>query len=138
MVPGFYVIYAVYEFKMSSKVKSDPIILRGSKKPTWSQNFICLTWKTKNRGNNQVTSRFGKYSLHIFIGFLSGQMILISLVTDQPAKIKIFSFWKKYWDKYKKSKEGLFIITSYTLLYNPIFKRFHYDYPVTLLIEYKD
>jgi hypothetical protein len=32
MVPGFYVKYAVYEFKMSSKVNSNPTILTGSKK----------------------------------------------------------------------------------------------------------
>ena len=43
MVLEFYVKYAVYEFKMSSKVTFDPAILTGSKKPSWSQNFIYLT-----------------------------------------------------------------------------------------------
>ena len=39
MVPAFYLKYAVLGFKMSSLVKSDPTILTGSKKGSWSQNL---------------------------------------------------------------------------------------------------
>jgi hypothetical protein len=47
MVPAFYLKYAVFEFKMSSKVKSDPAILTGLKKQSWSQNMGFLAQKTK-------------------------------------------------------------------------------------------
>jgi hypothetical protein len=42
MVPAFNLKYAVFEIKMSSLVKSDPLILTGTKKPSWSQNFMYL------------------------------------------------------------------------------------------------
>jgi hypothetical protein len=38
---------AIFGFKISSKVKSDPAILTGSKKPSWSQNLRSLAQKTK-------------------------------------------------------------------------------------------
>ena len=60
MVPGFYLKYANFGFKMSSQVKSDPAILTGSKKRSWSQNLRSLSQKTKNRGNNALSRRFGR------------------------------------------------------------------------------
>ena len=62
MVPGFQVKYAVFDFKMSSQVKFDPAILTSSKKPSQSQNLKSLAQKTRNRCNNVVTRRFGRYS----------------------------------------------------------------------------
>ena len=65
MVPEFYVKYADFEFKVSSLVKFDPAILTDSKKPSCSQNLKSLAQKTKNRCNNVVTRRFGRYSFHM-------------------------------------------------------------------------
>ena len=64
MVPAFYLKYAVLGFKMSSLVKSDPTILTGSKKGSWSQNLRSLSQKTKILTNNVITRRFGKYSFN--------------------------------------------------------------------------
>jgi hypothetical protein len=54
MVPGFYLgfylKYAIFEFKILSKVKSYPSILTGSKKHGWSQNLPSLSLKTKKLG----------------------------------------------------------------------------------------
>ena len=47
MVPGVYLKYAVFEFKMSSQVKFDPAILTGSKKPSWSQTLSLQLKKQK-------------------------------------------------------------------------------------------
>ena len=51
MVPGFYLgfylKYAIFEFKMSSQEKSTPAILTGSKKHGCSQNLKSLTQKTQ-------------------------------------------------------------------------------------------
>ena len=60
MLPRFYLKYAVFEFKMSSWVKSDPPILTGSRKLSWSQNLRSLSQKTKNRGNYVITRTFGR------------------------------------------------------------------------------
>ena len=49
-------------FKMSSQVKSDPAILKGSKKRSWSQNLRSLSQKTKILTNNVLSRSFGKYS----------------------------------------------------------------------------
>ena len=61
MVHGFYLgLYlkcAVFEFKMSSQVKSDSAIFTGLKKHGWSQNLKSLAQKTENWHNN-VLSRF--------------------------------------------------------------------------------
>ena len=62
MVLAFYLKYAVLGFKMSSLVKSDPAILTGSKKGSWSQNLRSLSQKTKILTNNVITRKFGKYS----------------------------------------------------------------------------
>ena len=62
MVPAFYLKYAILGFKMSSLVKSDPTILTGSKKGSWSQNLRCLSQKTKILTNNVLSKSFGKYS----------------------------------------------------------------------------
>ena len=53
---------AILAFEMSSQVKFDPVDLTGSKRQSWSQNLRSLSQKTKKRGNNAVTRRFGKYS----------------------------------------------------------------------------
>ena len=63
MVPAFNLKHAVFEVKMSSLVKSDPPSLTGLKKPSWSQNFIYLTWKTKIWPQNHLSRRFGKILL---------------------------------------------------------------------------
>ena len=55
MVPGFYLKYAVFGFKMSSEVKFDPAILTGLKKRSWSQNLRSLSQKTKIWCNNALT-----------------------------------------------------------------------------------
>ena len=52
---------AILAFKMSSQVKSDPVNLTGLKRQSWSQNLRSQSQKTKKRGNNAFTRRFGKY-----------------------------------------------------------------------------
>ena len=51
MVHGFYLGFdlpnAVFDFQMSSQVKSDPADLTGLKKQSWSQNMGSLAQKTK-------------------------------------------------------------------------------------------
>ena len=55
---AFYLKYAIFGSKTSSQVKTDPAILTGSKKPSWSQNLKSLAQKTKNLCNNQFTRTF--------------------------------------------------------------------------------
>ena len=47
---------------MSSQAKSDPAILTGSKRGSWSQTLSSLSQKTKILTNNVITRKFGKYS----------------------------------------------------------------------------
>ena len=49
--------YAIFGSKMSSQVKTDPAIITGLKKHSWSQNLKSLAQKTKIWHNN-VLSRF--------------------------------------------------------------------------------
>ena len=62
MVPAFYMKYAIFGFKMSSQVKSDPAILTGLKKHSWSQNLRSLSQKMKKWCNYMFSRRFGRYS----------------------------------------------------------------------------
>ena len=57
-----YLKYAVLASKTSSWVKTDPPILTGSKKRSWSQNLKSLAQKTKIWHNYVFSRRFGKYS----------------------------------------------------------------------------
>ena len=84
MVSGFYLKYAVFEFKMSSQVKSNPHILTGSKKPSWNQNFIYVTWKTKNWPQNHFSRRFGRYSFQFSVWQI--KKIILSLFFQYLAK----------------------------------------------------
>ena len=61
-----YLNYAVLASKTSSWVKTDPPILTGSKKRSWSQNLKSLAQKTKIWHNYVFSRRFGKYSFHNF------------------------------------------------------------------------
>ena len=63
---------------MSSYVKSDPADLTGLKKHSWSQNLKLLSQKTKKRGNNAVSRRFGKYSFQIVETYFS-ELDLVTL-----------------------------------------------------------
>ena len=47
--------------------KCDPVDLTGLKRQSWSQNLRSLSQKTKKRGNNAVTRRFGKYSFYLVL-----------------------------------------------------------------------
>ena len=59
-----YLKYAVLASKKSSWVKTDPSILTGFKKCSWSQNLKSLAQKTKIWHNYVFSRRFGKYSFH--------------------------------------------------------------------------
>ena len=64
--------YAVFEFKMSSWVKSDPAILTGSKKRSWSQKMGSLAQKTKKLQANELKSLFAHHT-----GILSSFVVQI-------------------------------------------------------------
>ena len=51
---------------MSSQVKSDPAILTGSRKRSWSQNLRTLSQKTKIWCNNVLSRRFGRQPFNKF------------------------------------------------------------------------
>ena len=61
---AFYLKYAIFGSKTSSQVKTDPAILTGSRKRSWSQNLKSLAQKTKIWCNYVFSRRFGKYSFY--------------------------------------------------------------------------
>ena len=88
---GFYLKYANFGFKMSSQVKTDPAILKGLKKRSWSQNLRSLSQKTKIWCNNAVSRRFGKYSFQYQDQQCTAVCNLLWQPTNHPATFPALS-----------------------------------------------
>ena len=92
---------------MSGQVKSDPTILTGSKKGSWSQKLSSLSQKTKILTNNVITRRFGKYSFFVAswglpVSFFWLPRDLVSNIINKKAYMKPPKASRKPPGSYKK------------------------------------